>query len=147
MAVQSRTEPGLFPFNKFSAVPELIKVARVAAGETGGIGTVADARTRLTIVPKVPVLDIITETQGDNYVRVTGVRVRDIDNQIKSISLAPSSNGNQSVVVIAQGTIESTRLALNTFKDSPAEDPRYRATGCDVAGDRHAYRYHAARDR
>ena len=120
LAVQSRTEPGLFPFNKFSAVPELIKVARLAAGETGGIGAEADARKRLMIVPKVSVLDIITETQGDNYVRVTGVRVRDIDNQIKTISLAPASNGSQSVVVIAQGTIESTRLSLNTFKDSLA---------------------------
>jgi len=120
LAVQARTEPGLFPFNKFSAVPELIKVARVAAGETGGTGPQADARKRLMIVPKVRVLDIITETQIDNWVRVTGVRVKDIDGLEKVISLAPPSNGSQSVVVIALGTIESTRLALNTFKDSLA---------------------------
>jgi choline dehydrogenase-like flavoprotein len=120
LAVQARTEPGQFPFNKFSAVPELIKVARVAAGETGGTGTQADARKRLMIVPKVRVLDIITETQIDNWVRVTGVRVKDIDGLEKVISLASPSNGSQSVVVIALGTIESTRLALNTFKDSLA---------------------------
>lgn len=120
LAVQARTEPGLFPFNKFSAVPELIKVARVAANETGGIGTDADARKRLMIVPKVRVLDVITETQSDNWVRVTGVRVKDVDGLEKVIPLAPRSNGSQSVVVIALGTIESTRLALNTFKDSLA---------------------------
>ncbi len=120
LAVQARTEPGLFPFNKFSALPELIKVARVAAGETGGIGPQADARKRLMIVPKVPVLDIITETQSDNWVRATGVRVKDIDGLEKVIPLAPPSNGSQSVVVIALGTIESTRLSINTFKDSLA---------------------------
>jgi len=120
LAVQARTEPGLFPFNKFSAVPDLIKVARVAAGETGGTGPQADARKRLMIVPKVRVLDIITETQIDNWVRVTGVRVKDFDGLEKVISLAPPSNGSQSAVVIALGTIESTRLALNTFKDSLA---------------------------
>ncbi|HSP66691.1 MAG TPA: GMC oxidoreductase, partial [Bryobacteraceae bacterium] len=118
LAVQARAEPGVFPFNKFSAVPELIKVARVSAAETGGIGAQADARKRLMIVPRVPVLDVITETQSDNWVRVTGVRVRDIDGTEKVIWLAPPANGSQSAVVIALGTIESTRLALNTFKDS-----------------------------
>src|SRR5262249_22416983 len=111
-------EPGLFPFNKFSAVPELIKVARDAASETGGIDAAADARKRIMIVPKVPVLDIITETQIDNWVRVTGVRVKDTDGLEKVITLAPAADGKQSVVVIALGTIESTRLAINTFKDS-----------------------------
>ena len=120
LAVQARAEPGLLPINKFSAVPELIKVARVASGETGGIGPDADARKRLMIVPKVRVLDIITETQSDNWVRVTGVRVKDIDGLEKVISLAAQSNGSQSAVVISLGTIESTRLALNTFKDSLA---------------------------
>jgi len=118
LAVQARTEPGLFPFNKFSAVPELIKVARVAAGETGGIDAASDARKRIMIVPKVPVLDIITDTQLDNWVRVTGVRVKDANGSEKVISLAPPSNGKQSAVIIALGTIESTRLAVNTFKDS-----------------------------
>jgi choline dehydrogenase-like flavoprotein len=118
LAVQARTDPGLFPFNKFSAVPEFVKVARVAAGETGGTGAGADARKRLMIVPKVPVLDIITETQSDSWVQVTGVRVKDTDGLEKVIPLAPPSNGKQSAVVIALGTIESTRLSINTFKDS-----------------------------
>jgi choline dehydrogenase-like flavoprotein len=118
LAVQARTEPGLFPFNKFSAMPELIKVARVAASETGSVGTEADARKRFMIVPRCRVLDVITETQSDNWVRVTGVRLKDIDGLEKVVWLAPPSNGNQSALVIALGTIESTRLALNTFKDS-----------------------------
>ncbi len=118
LAVQSRAEPGVFPFNKFSAVPELIKVARAAAGESGGIGTEANARKRLMIVPKIRVLDIITETQSDNWVRVTAVRVKDTDNIEKVIPLSPRSNGRQSAVVISLGAIESTRLALNTFKTS-----------------------------
>jgi len=120
LAVQSRAEPGLFPVNKFSAVPEFIKVARVASSEAGGIGTDADARKRLMIVPKVKVLDIVTETQSDNWVRVTAVRVKDTDGQERVIPLAPPSNGSQSTVVVALGTIESTRLAINTFKDSLA---------------------------
>ena len=118
LAVQTRTEPGLFPFNKFSAVPEFIKVARVAEAETGGVGADADARKRLMIVPRCRVLDVITETQADNWVRVTGVRVKGLDGLEKVIPVAPPSNGSQSAVVVALGTIESTRLALNTFKDS-----------------------------
>src|SRR5262249_45009595 len=93
---------------------------RLAAGETGGIDAQGDARKRVMIVPKVPALDIITETQADNWVRVTRVRVKDTDSLEKVIPLAPPSNGHQSVVVIALGTIESTRLAINTFKDSLA---------------------------
>ena len=120
LAVQARAEPGLFPSNKFSSVPELIKVARTASGEAGGIDALADARKRIMIVPQVRVLDLVTETQADNWVRVTGVRVKDTGGQEQVIPLAPPSNGRQSAVVVALGTIESTRLSINTFKDSLA---------------------------
>ena len=119
LAVQSQTLPGLFPFNKFSAVPVLVRAARIAQTETGGVGAEADARKRLMVVTGCHVLDLITETQDDNWVRVTGVRVRDRDGASRAVSLAPPrADGTQSVVVIALGTIESTRLALGTFKDS-----------------------------
>jgi hypothetical protein len=119
LAVQSQTLPGLFPFNKFSAVPLLVRAARIAQTETGGVGTDADARKRLMVVTGCHVLDLITETQPDNWVRVTGVRVRDRDGAIREVMLAPPrSDGTQGVAVIALGTIESTRLALSTFKDS-----------------------------
>jgi hypothetical protein len=121
LAVQSQTLPGLFPFNKFSAVPVLVRAARIAQSETGGIGVEADARKRLMVVTGCHVLDLLTETQDDNWVRVTGVRVQDRDGKVRVVSLAPPRpDGTQSAVVIALGTIESTRLALNTFNDSLA---------------------------
>ena len=121
LAVQARTAPGEFPNNKYSAVPTLTRAARFAAGETGGVGTEADARKRLLVVPKCHVLDIITETQSDNWVRATGVRVQDATGAEQVISLTPpGGDGRQGSVIIALGTVESTRLALSTFKDSLA---------------------------
>ena len=119
LAVQSQTLPGLFPFNKFSAVPVLTRASRLAQSETGGVGVEADARKRLMVVTSCRVLDVITETQGDGWVRVTGVRVRDRDGNIREIFLAPPRpDGTQGAVVIGLGTIESTRIALNTFQES-----------------------------
>lgn len=120
LAVQSVTESGLFPFNKFSAVPGLIRMARIASSAADGGGPVPDARKRLLIVPKVHVQDIITETQPDNWVRVTGVRVWDGQGSREIFLAPPRSDGRQGALVIALGTIESTRLALSTFKDSLA---------------------------
>src|SRR5207302_4158468 len=49
----------------------------------------------------------------------TGVRVKDSNGSEQVISLTePHVDGRQGTVVVALGTIESTRLALNTFKDS-----------------------------
>jgi choline dehydrogenase-like flavoprotein len=119
LAVQAQAEPGHFPGNKFSTVPLLTRAARLAAKQADGIGPDADARKRLMIVPNCHVQDIITETQADGWVRVTGVRVW--QNGISTVvPLAAPVNGRQGVVVIANGTVESTRLALSTFKDSLA---------------------------
>ncbi len=121
LAVQSQTLPGLFPINKFSAVPLVVRAARLAEGEADGIGAGPDSRKRLMVVTSCRVLDLITETQADNWVRVTGVRVRDRDGRVREVFLAPPrADGTQSAVVIALGTIESTRLALNTFNESLA---------------------------
>lgn len=119
LAVQSTTLPGFFPTNKFSAVPGLIRAARLAAGEAGGIGPDADARKRLMIVPNCHVQDLVTETQADNWVRVTGVRVWQNGVSVV-IPLAAPRNGGQSAAVIALGTVESTRLTLTTFQQSLA---------------------------
>src|SRR5690606_21566056 len=75
LAVQSTTLPGFYPTNKFSAVPGLIRAARIAAAQADGGGAEADARKRLMIVPNCHVQELTTETQADNWVRVTGVRV------------------------------------------------------------------------
>lgn len=71
------------------------------------------------IVPNCHVQDLVTETQADNWVQVTGVRVW--QNGVSMvIPLAAPRNGGQSATVIALGTIESTRLALTTFQQSLA---------------------------
>jgi hypothetical protein len=97
----------------------LIRAARLASNEADGVGTVADARKRLLIVPNTHVQELITQTQPDNWVQVTGVRVWQNGSSV-DIPLAPSRGGRQSAVVIALGTIETTRLALTTFQQSLA---------------------------
>jgi hypothetical protein len=119
LAVQSSTLPGLFPTNKFSAIPGLIRSARLASNEADGVSAEADARKRLMIVPNTHIQELITETQADNWVRVTGVRAWQNGASV-DIPLAGPRDDRQSAVVIALGTIESTRLALTTFQQSLA---------------------------
>jgi choline dehydrogenase-like flavoprotein len=119
LAVQATTAPGFFPTNKFSAVPGLIRAARLASAEADGTGTTADARKRLMIVPDCHVQELLTTTQSDDWVRVTGVRVWQNGASV-DIPLATPSDGRQSVIIIASGTIETTRLALTTFQTSLA---------------------------
>jgi len=119
LAVQSATDPGQFPFNKFSAVPLLIRSARVASAEADGTGAGPDARKRVMVLGSTHVQELITTTQPDGWVRVTGVRAVHRGQSIE-IPLASNPEGGESVAIIALGTIESTRLALTTFKDSLA---------------------------
>lgn len=119
LAVQSVAVPGFFPTNKFSAVPGVTRAARLADSEADGIGQVGDARKRLMIVPDCHVQELITETQPNNWVRVTGVRVWQ-NGGSSDIMLAPDRNGRQSAAVIALGTVETTRVALTTFQQSLA---------------------------
>src|SRR6266545_2675729 len=65
LAVQSNTLPGFFPTNKFSAVPGLMRATRLASQESDGVGTAADARKRIMVVPNCHVQELITETQPD----------------------------------------------------------------------------------
>lgn len=119
LAVQATTEAGFFPFNKFSAIPLVIQATRVAAGEADGIGPEADARKRLIIVPSCHVQELITQTQPDGWVNVTGLRAIDRTGAAVDISLKQSQpDGSKGVVILALGTIETTRVALTTFKDS-----------------------------
>jgi len=119
LAVQSTTQPGFFPTNKFSTVPGLVRAARLAGNEADGVGPGADARKRLMIVPDCHVQELITETQPDGWVRATGVRVWQNGSSV-DLALAPPRNGGQSAVVIALGTVETTRMALTTFQQSLA---------------------------
>src|SRR5262249_56044732 len=110
MGVQSTTLPGLFPTNKFSAVPGAIRAARLASTEADGVGSVADARKRFMIVPDCHVQELITETQSDNWVRVTGVRVWQNGSSV-DIMLAPPHNRSQNSLVISLGTLATTPVS------------------------------------
>jgi choline dehydrogenase-like flavoprotein len=100
LAVQSQTEPGQFPNNKFSAVPLLVKAVRAAQAEAQN----DDIRKRLMLVPNCHVVRLA----------LSGNLVNRIDTNLGSIDIAPST-----AVVFALGTIESTRLALESFRGVP----------------------------
>ncbi|NUK07341.1 DUF1080 domain-containing protein [Streptomyces lunaelactis] len=104
LAVQARTRPGFFPNNKYSAVPLMIQAARTAWAESAG----NDADKRLMIVPECHVLRL--ETRGSDVIGV----------QTSQGHIPVPSHG---AVVIALGTIESTRLALDAFGGMPGTGP------------------------
>lgn len=97
LAVQSQTEPGQFPSNKFSAVPLLVEAARAAQAESQN----DDVRKRLMVVPNCHVIRLA----------LAGGLVSRIDTNLGSIDVTLDA-----AVVIALATIESTRLALESFK-------------------------------
>jgi choline dehydrogenase-like flavoprotein len=101
LAVQGRgPRSGFFPLNKFSGMPLLMKAARQAWVDSGG----DDVRKRLMVVPNCHVTRLETAVDGG----VGQVRV-------VHTSLGPIPVPDRGVVVLAAGTIESTRLALLSF--------------------------------
>jgi choline dehydrogenase-like flavoprotein len=105
LAVQTKTSSGLFPINKFSAVPLLIDATRKASSESMYNGSPDDVKKRIMIVPHCRVKKLNTEiTNG------TG-RVTSIDTTQGPVALTEDAK-----VVIAVGTIESTRLAQLSFE-------------------------------
>jgi choline dehydrogenase-like flavoprotein len=105
LAVQGRSgHAGFFPFNKFSVVPLATKAAREAHAESGG----DDARKRLMIVPGCHVMRLQTVQDG-NELRVTAI-------QTNQGTVSVPSHGK---VIVALGTIESTRLLLVSLPSLP----------------------------
>jgi choline dehydrogenase-like flavoprotein len=102
LAVKTRDRSGAFPPNKFSAVPLLVKAARAAAIESQG----DDVKKRLMVVPNCHVTRIATTPTGGN----PALRVATVETNLGPVSVP--ANG---VVIVALGTIESTRLAKNSF--------------------------------
>lgn len=100
LAVQTRTRPGFFPFNKFSALPLLVRAAREAWAESGN----DDARKRLMVVPNCHV----TRLAADDG------RVTEVHTNRGTLPVAPGS-----AVVLAASTIENARLAQVSFPDNP----------------------------
>lgn len=102
LAVAARAaHAGFFPMNKFSTVPLLMKASRTAWVDANG----DDTRKAFMVLPNTHVNRVRAQRLANGSFRATG-----IETNRGSIGLAP--NG---VVVIALGTIESARLALNTF--------------------------------
>ena len=103
LAVQGRApRSGYFPMNKFSTVPLLIRAARMAYQESGG----DDRRKRLMVVPNCHVVRL-HQDRG---------RVTAVETNRGTVPVPPSG-----VVVVALGTIESTRLVLASFPQVAAQ--------------------------
>jgi hypothetical protein len=101
LAVQARPEhAGFFPLNKFSTVPLLIKAARGAQNDSGG----DDVIKRLMVVPRCHVTRLSVVTDPD------GRRVDAVLTERGPVPVAPDAK-----IIVALGTIESTRLALLSF--------------------------------
>jgi len=98
LAVQSRApRSGSFPFNKYSSLPLLIKATRAAWEQSKN----DDVKKRLMLVPNCHVKRLNT-FRG---------RVTEVETNLGSVPVPAGA-----VVVIALGTIESTRLALLSFE-------------------------------
>ncbi|MCY7278140.1 MAG: DUF1080 domain-containing protein [Phormidesmis sp. CAN_BIN44] len=101
LAVQGQSgHAGFFPFNKFSTIPLLIKATREAASQSG----FDDVKKRLMAVARCHVIQLNTVSD------TSGQRVSEIVTERGVLPVSPNAK-----VIIALGTIESTRLALLSF--------------------------------
>lgn len=106
LAVQGKPPAsGLFSFDKFSSVTLLIDAVREAAGRP-------DGQRRLFVVPNAHVTRLTTANGA-----VSGIQAS-VNGQVRFLPIASSTS-----VVIALGTIESTRLALASFPRSANGQP------------------------
>jgi hypothetical protein len=115
LAVQgSAPRPGFFPLNKFSSAPLLMEASRVAQTRSGG----DDVKKRLMVVPDVHVTRLVT-TQRNGTTAVTAVLLKQFDKTTQSFLEYSVPVPDDGIVVIALGTIESTRLALTSLPNLP----------------------------
>lgn len=98
LAVQGQAPaPGLFSFDKFSSAPILCDAIREAAADP-------DATRRLFLVPRTHVTRLVTSGR-----LITAIELS-TNGQSRSLPVSPTC-----AVVLASSTIESTRLALESF--------------------------------
>lgn len=103
LAVQSKSSrAGVFPINKFSTVPLIVKAVRAAYNDSKG----DDVKKRLMLVPNCHV-----KCLGHQGGRITEVFTNQRDQPIR---VPPGGK-----VIIALGTIESIRLSLLSFDGMP----------------------------
>ena len=99
--VGSAPRSGLFAFDKFSSAPFMMDAIRNDVALNGGGG---DSRRRMFLVPRAQV----------HRLNTTGNRVTSIDISVAGVrqplSVAPGCS-----VILANGTIEATRLALESL--------------------------------
>ncbi len=101
LAVQGAAPaPGLFSFDKYSAMPNLIKAIREDVGNSGG----NDANRRLFLVPNAHVVRFFESGGSVHTLEV------DTEGGRQFLSIQPSA-----AVVLAASTIETTRIALHSF--------------------------------
>jgi choline dehydrogenase-like flavoprotein len=102
LAVQGQSPAsGLFGFDKYSSVTLLIDAARDASNQ-------ADSQRRLFVVPNAHVTRLITANALVTQIQAS------VNGVSQSIPVKPNC-----AVILALGTIESTRLALASFPTSP----------------------------
>ncbi|WP_257169624.1 family 16 glycoside hydrolase [Bradyrhizobium sp. SRS-191] len=107
IAVQaSAPGPGLFSFDKFSSGPMLLESIRDDIAKRWTLND--NSRRRFFLVPRCHVIRLKT-TAGS----VTGIDLT-YNGQFRSLSL-PANLSPDCRVILAAGTIESTRLALESF--------------------------------
>ena len=110
LAVQGQSPAsGLFSFDKYSSATLLVDAVREAAGQ-------ADVQRRLFVVPNAHVIRLVTQ----NGV-ITGIQAS-VNGSGKFLPITQHCS-----VVLALGTIESTRLALSSFPTSV--DPAHERMG------------------
>ncbi|HWZ94965.1 MAG TPA: GMC oxidoreductase [Opitutaceae bacterium] len=106
LAVQGQSPAsGLFSFDKYSSVTLLIDAVRETAGQP-------DSQRRLFVVPNTHVTHLETSAGV-----VTGLHAS-VNGQARYLPIASSTS-----VVLALGTIESTRLALLSFPTGTGGQP------------------------
>jgi hypothetical protein len=116
LAVQGQAPAsGLFSFDKYSSVNVLIEAARDAAGQP-------DSTRRFFVVPNAHVIRL----------GVTGGAVSSIE-AVANGSRQSLPIRNNCAVILAAGTIESTRLALISFPTSPS-NPAQELIGRNLMG-------------
>lgn len=117
LAVQSSSpRPGFMPARKFSSVPLLVSAARKAANEPN----VTDPTKRLMIVPncKVTKLNVADGRVVSADIAYAVVEPQLVDNApqlVKTVKTETLPLSDRGKVVLALGTIETTRLAKASF--------------------------------
>jgi choline dehydrogenase-like flavoprotein len=107
LAVQGQSpSPGVFAFDKYSSVSVLVEAVRDAAKQP-------DLRRRLFVVPNAHVTRL--RTFNDTVTSIDAF----VDGATRSLPISPKC-----AVILALGTIESTRLALTSFPTSPNNPAR-----------------------